>query len=56
MKKVIILCLAVAFIIFAATIELPSSITGFAVKAASTLMTVARQVLKAVLTTIANML
>jgi hypothetical protein len=55
MKKVIILCLAI-FIIFAVSIDLPSSITGFAVKVASTVMTVVRQVLKSVLTTIANML
>lgn len=55
MKKVIVLCLLI-FIIFAATIDLPSSITGFAVKVASTMMTIVRQVLKSVLTTIANML
>jgi hypothetical protein len=55
MKKVIILCLAI-FIIFATTIDLPSSITGFAVKVTSAVLTIARQVLKTVLTTIANML
>jgi hypothetical protein len=55
MKKLVILCLAI-FIIMAATIDLPSSITGFAVKVTSTVLTIARQVLKTVLTAIANML
>ena len=55
MKKVIILCLAI-FIILAATIDLPSSITGFAVKVTSTILTIAKEILKSVLTTIVNML
>ncbi len=55
MKKAIILCLAV-FIILAATIDLPASITGFAVKVTSTVVTIAKQILKSVLTAIVNML
>ena len=55
MKKAIILCLAV-FIILAATIDLPASITGFAVKVTSTIVTIAKQILKSVLTAIVNML
>ncbi|MFH1473834.1 MAG: hypothetical protein ABIE55_02970 [Candidatus Aenigmatarchaeota archaeon] len=55
MKKAIILCLVV-FIILVATLDLPPSITGFAVKVTSTVVTIVKQILKSVLLAIANML
>jgi len=54
MKKIIILCLVV--FLLAVSFELPSNITGFFVKVTSTALTIAKEILKQILTTIVNML
>ena len=54
MKKLLILCLVI--FLLAVAFELPSNITGFALKVTSTVLTIAKEILKSVLMTIANML
>jgi hypothetical protein len=54
MRKLLLIILI--FLIFAVSFELPSSITGFFVKVTSAALTVAKEILKSVLTAIVNML
>ena len=55
MKKLLVLCLLI--VLFAATIRLPSiDITGLFVKTSSIVVTIARQVLKQVLTVVIRVL
>jgi hypothetical protein len=54
MKKALVLILAI--FLFAAAFQVPDSITGFFVKVTNSVLTIVKEVIKTVLTTIANML